>query len=282
MKQYHDLVTAILQNGNQKGDRTGTGTVSIFGYQARYNLQAGFPILTTKFVSFKNIVAELLWFISGSTNINDLHKHDCHIWDSWADVNGELGPIYGKQWRDMTCDSSECYKGIDQLNIAVSQIRNNPNSRRIIVSAWNPHVLPDDSVSPQENVHIGLQSLAPCHTMFQFYVSNNKLSCQLYQRSTDVPLGQPYNVASYSLLVHMIAFITGLEVGDFIWTSGDTHIYNNQIEGITEQLLREPLELPKLIIRDRGQQSLDDFVHEDFSLENYNHHPAIKFPMAAV
>lgn len=269
---YEDLLKEIYANGMDKGDRTGTGTVSIFGAQLRYNLNEGFPLITSKKVHFKSIVAELLWFLSGSTNVKDLHKDDVHIWDEWADKNGDLGPIYGQQWRSwgsMGADVVE--ETIDQIANVVSDIQQNPSSRRLLVSAWNPSELP-------------AMALAPCHAMFQFYVSeDNELSCQVYQRSADMFLGVPFNIASYALLTHLVADACGLGVGDLIWTGGDCHIYRNHFEQVEKQLSR--VNLPPYPTLDLGHpcgrpDSIFDWKLEDIKLTDYNPLPGIKAPVA--
>ena len=270
MKQYLDLLQHIIDNGFQKGDRTGTGTKSVFGYQMRFNLEDGFPLLTTKKVHLRSIIHELLWLINGDTNIKYLHDNKVSIWDEWADKNGDLGPIYGAQWRNWNNE------GIDQIADLIDSIKNNPNSRRHIVTAWNPSVLPDEkSKDFAKNVADGKAALPPCHAFFQFYVADNKLSCQLYQRSADVFLGVPFNIASYSLLTMMIAQVCGLGLGDFVHTFGDVHIYNNHIEQVKLQLSREPRQLPTMKLNPEVK-SIFDFKYEDFKLENYNPHDAIK------
>ncbi|MDM1397346.1 thymidylate synthase [Myroides odoratimimus] len=269
MKQYLDLVQQVLDNGTQKGDRTGTGTKSIFGHQMRFDLSEGFPLVTTKKVHLKSIVYELLWFLNGDTNIKYLSENGVRIWDEWADENGDLGPVYGYQWRNWNGE------GIDQIKEVIDTLKNNPNSRRIMVSAWNPSVMPDTSVSFAENVANGKAALPPCHSFFQFYVADGKLSCQLYQRSADVFLGVPFNIASYALLTMMVAQVCDLEVGDFIHTFGDVHIYNNHIEQVTLQLSREPKPLPRMIIN-KEVKDIFNFKYEDFTLEGYDPHPAIK------
>lgn len=270
MKQYLDLLQHILDEGFQKGDRTGTGTISVFGHQMRFNLNEGFPLLTTKKVHLRSIIHELLWLISGDTNIKYLHDNRVSIWDEWADSNGDLGPVYGAQWRNWNNE------GIDQIADVIDSIKNNPNSRRHIVTAWNPSVLPDErSKDFAANVAAGKAALPPCHAFFQFYVADNKLSCQLYQRSADVFLGVPFNIASYSLLTMMIAQVCGLELGDFIHTFGDVHIYNNHIEQVKLQLSREPRPLPTMRLNPEIK-SIFDFKYEDFKLENYNPYDAIK------
>lgn len=272
MKNYLDLLEHIINNGEAKSDRTGTGTKSVFGYQMRFDLQKGFPMVTTKKVPFRLIAHELLWFLQGNTNIKYLVDNNVHIWDEWATSSGDLGPIYGKQWVEWESPNGETINQIEQV---VEMIKTNPNSRRIIVTAWNPADLPDESVSPQENVENGKMALATCHSFFQFYVANGKLSCQLYQRSADVFLGVPFNIASYSLLVHMIAQQCDLKVGEFIWTGGDVHLYNNTIEQSKIQISREPLPLPALKIN-RKPDSIFDYKIEDFELVGYQSHPHIK------
>lgn len=270
MRQYLDLLQKILNDGVQKGDRTGTGTKSIFGYQMRFDLSEGFPLVTTKKVHLKSIIYELLWLISGDTNIKYLHDHKVSIWDEWADGNGDLGPVYGAQWRNWNNE------GIDQIQNVIDSIKSNPDSRRHIATAWNPSVLPDEHETDfSKNVAAGKAALPPCHAFFQFYVANGKLSCQLYQRSADVFLGVPFNIASYSLLTMMMAQVCGLELGDFVHTFGDVHIYNNHIEQVKLQLTREPRPLPTMRLNPEVK-SLFDFKYEDFTLENYNPHDAIK------
>ncbi len=270
MRQYLDLLQTILDKGVQKGDRTGTGTKSIFGYQMRFDLSEGFPLVTTKKVHLKSIIYELLWLISGDTNIKYLHDHKVSIWDEWADANGDLGPVYGAQWRNWNGE------GIDQIQDVIDSIKGNPNSRRHIVTAWNPSVLPDEREKDfSKNVAAGKAALPPCHAFFQFYVADGKLSCQLYQRSADVFLGVPFNIASYSLLTMMMAQVCGLEPGDFVHTFGDVHIYNNHIDQVRLQLSREPRPLPTMRLNPEVK-SLYDFKYEDFTLENYNPYDAIK------
>jgi thymidylate synthase len=263
MKQYLALMQKILDEGTSKSDRTGTGTLSIFGHQMRFNLQEGFPLVTTKKCHLRSIIHELLWFLKGDTNINYLKDNKVTIWDEWADQNGDLGPVYGKQWRAWGADDG---RQIDQISQLIEQIKNDPDSRRMIVSAWNVGELDK-------------MALAPCHAFFQFYVANGKLSCQLYQRSCDVFLGLPFNIASYSLLVHMIAQQCGLQVGDFVWTGGDTHLYSNHMEQAHLQLSREPKVLPKLIIK-RKPSTIFDYNFEDFEIMDYDPYPAIKAPVA--
>jgi thymidylate synthase len=273
MQQYHDLLKHIIANGIEKGDRTGTGTKSIFGYQMRFNLQDGFPLVTTKKVHLKSIIYELLWFLKGDTNIGYLKENGVRIWNEWADENGNLGPVYGHQWRNWNSEE------IDQIKELIRTLKNDPNSRRMLVSAWNPSVLPDTSKSFSDNVANGKAALPPCHAFFQFYVADNKLSCQLYQRSADVFLGVPFNIASYALLCMMVAHVCGLEYGDFIHTFGDVHIYNNHMEQVELQLSRDIRALPKMILNP-NIKSIDEFTFDDFTLENYNPHPAIKAAVA--
>ncbi len=268
MKQYLDLLHQVTQNGALKGDRTGTGTTSVFGYQMRFDLSKGFPLLTTKKLHLKSIIHELLWFLKGETNIAYLKENGVRIWDAWADKNGDLGPIYGYQWRNWNGD------GIDQISEVINTIKTNPNSRRMLVTAWNPSVLPDTSISFAENVAQGKAALPPCHAFFQFYVADGKLSCQLYQRSCDIFLGVPFNIASYALLTMMIAQVTGLEYGDFVHVLGDAHIYNNHLEQVDLQLTREPRDLPKMNINPKVTD-IFDFKFDDFELEGYDPHPHI-------
>ena len=269
MKQYLDLVKHVLKNGDYKGDRTGTGTKSVFGYQMRFDLNDGFPLVTTKKLHLKSIIHELLWFINGETNIKYLNDNGVKSWDAWADESGNLGPVYGSQWRNWNNEK------IDQISQLIDLIKNNPESRRMLVSAWNPSVLPDTKKSFSENVMNGKAALPPCHAFFQFYVSNNKLSCQLYQRSADIFLGVPFNIASYALFTHMIAHVCNLDVGDFVHTFGDAHIYSNHTEQIELQLSRKPRKLPTLNIK-RKVGSIFDFKFEDFEIINYDPHPHIK------
>jgi thymidylate synthase len=263
MKQYLDLMQDILDNGVQKGDRTGTGTISVFGRQLRFDLSKGFPLVTTKKLHIRSIVYELLWFLNGDTNIKYLKDNGVSIWDEWADENGELGPVYGHQWRSWPTPSGGT---VDQITQVLNQIKNNPNSRRHIVTAWNPS-------------EVDKMALPPCHALFQFYVADGKLSCQLYQRSADYFLGVPFNIASYALMVHMFAQQCDLEPGEFVWTGGDVHLYNNHIEQANTQLSREPFELPQLVIN-RKPDSLFDYKFEDFEIVNYQAHPTIKAPIA--
>jgi len=261
MQQYLDLLKKVRTEGSHKGDRTGTGTLSIFGYQMRFNLQESFPLITTKKVHFKSVAFELLWFLRGETNIKFLKENSVRIWDEWADDNGDLGPVYGKQWRNWESDG----KSYDQILEVIEQIKSNPDSRRHIVSAWNVGDIPS-------------MALAPCHNMFQFYVQNNKLSCQLYQRSADIFLGVPFNIASYALLTHMVAEVCNLEVGDFVHTFGDVHLYTNHLEQADEQLTRKPLSPPQIKVA--RKQNIDEYVYEDFELIGYEHHPHIAAPVA--
>ncbi|SFR61164.1 thymidylate synthase [Thiomicrospira sp. ALE5] len=272
MKQYLDLLQHIIDHGVQKGDRTGTGTLSVFGYQMRFDLQQGFPLVTTKKLHIRSIIHELLWFLSGDTNIQYLKDNQVRIWDEWATPSGDLGPLYGKQWVAWQSPNGEV---INQIQQVVDTLKTNPNSRRMIVTAWNPADLPDESISPQANVEQGKMALATCHAFFQFYVANGRLSCQLYQRSADTFLGVPFNIASYALLVHMIAQQTGYEVGEFIWTGGDVHLYINTLEQAKLQLTREPLPLPGLVIK-RKPDSIFDYQFDDFEIVNYQSHPHIK------
>jgi thymidylate synthase len=276
MKQYHDLLRQILEHGTTRGDRTGTGTKSIFGAQLRFDLARGFPLVTTRKVFFKGVIHELLWFLAGDTNIRYLTEHNVHIWDAWADAEGDLGPVYGAQWRAWQTPDG---RRVDQISQVVEQLRTNPNSRRHIVTAWNPSVLPDERISPQQNVAAGRAALASCHALFQFYVAEGRLSCLLYQRSTDCPVGLVFNIAQYALLTHLVAQQTGHAPGDFVWTGGDCHIYLNQIEGVRELLAREPRPLPKLALQ-RKPASIFDYRFEDIELVDYNPHAPIKFPVA--
>lgn len=269
MKQYLDLVKHVLENGNEKEDRTGTGTKSVFGYQMRFDLGVGFPMVTTKKLHLKSIVYELLWFLKGDTNINYLTKNGVRIWNDWADENGDLGPVYGQQWRNWNNDD------IDQIKEVINTLKNNPDSRRMLVSAWNPSVLPDTSISFSDNVANGKAALPPCHAFFQFYVSDGKLSCQLYQRSADIFLGVPFNIASYALFTMMMAQVCGYQAGEFIHTFGDAHIYSNHYKQLELQLSRDIRPLPKMIINP-DINNIFDFTFEDFTLIDYNPHPHIK------
>ncbi|WP_100656231.1 thymidylate synthase [Alteromonas flava] len=276
MQQYHELMRHILANGVRKDDRTGTGTISVFGYQMRFDLAEGFPLVTTKKCHMRSIIHELLWFLKGETNIAYLTENGVSIWDEWATDEGELGPVYGKQWRSWTGANGEV---IDQIADVIQQIKHNPDSRRLIVSAWNPAVLPDTSMSPKENAAHGKQALPPCHTLFQFYVLDGKLSCQLYQRSGDVFLGVPFNIASYALLTMMVAQVCDLKLGDFVHTLGDAHLYVNHLEQANEQLSREPYPLPTMQINP-AVKDIFAFEYADFELCNYQAHPHIKAPVA--
>lgn len=273
MKQYHELLQRILNEGCPKGDRTGTGTLSIFGHQMRFDLNEGFPLLTTKKLHLRSIIYELLWFLKGETNIEYLHQNNVTIWDEWADKKGDLGPVYGAQWRNWNNE------GIDQISEVIESLKHNPDSRRHIVAAWNPSVLPDPKKSFAQNVAEGKAALPPCHAWFQFYVANGKLSCQMYQRSADTFIGVPFNIASYALLTLMIAQVCNLKAGDFILTFGDAHIYMNHIEQVKLQLSREPRKLPKMILNPKIT-TIFDFKHEDFQLEGYDPHPHIKGAIA--
>jgi len=273
MKQYHDLVQHILEHGNEKGDRTGTGTKSVFGYQMRFDLSEGFPMVTTKKLHLKSIIYELLWFLKGDTNIKYLTENGVKIWNDWADENGDLGPVYGHQWRNWNSDE------IDQIKDVIHSLKNNPDSRRMLVSAWNPSVLPDNSKSFSENVANGKAALPPCHAFFQFYVADGKLSCQLYQRSADTFLGVPFNIASYALFTMMMAQVCGYKAGDFIHTFGDAHIYSNHFEQLELQLSRDIRPLPTMKINP-DVKDIFEFKFEDFTLENYNPHPHIKGAVA--
>jgi thymidylate synthase len=272
MKQYLQLLDKILQEGSLKGDRTGSGTLSLFGHQMRFALADGFPLVTTKKIHVKSIIHELLWFLKGETNIRYLREHNVNIWNEWADEQGELGPIYGYQWRSWPTPDG---KHIDQIQQVIQQLNQTPNSRRIIVSAWNVADLPDESVSPQQNVANGLMALAPCHAFFQFYVAEGKLSCQLYQRSCDTFLGVPFNIASYALLTHIVAQQCDLQVGDFIWTGGDVHLYLNHLEQAKLQLTRQPYPLPTLTIK-RKPDSIFEYQYDDFEITHYQAHEHIK------
>ena len=283
MKQYHDLVKHVLENGTQKGDRTGTGTISVFGYQMRFDLSDGFPMVTTKKLHLKSIVHELLWFLKGDTNIGYLKENGVKIWDDWANENGDLGPVYGHQWRNWNSED------LDQITELIETLKTNPNSRRMLISAWNPSVLPDTNKTFAENIENGKVALPPCHAFFQFYVSpptpeaganaKAKLSCQLYQRSADIFLGVPFNIASYALFTMMVAQVCQLDLGEFIHTFGDAHIYNNHIDQLELQLSREPKPLPKMVLNP-NVNNIFNFKFEDFTLENYDPHPHIKGAVA--
>ncbi|WP_159797098.1 thymidylate synthase [Puerhibacterium puerhi] len=259
---YEDLLRDVLENGTHKSDRTGTGTTSVFGRQIRYDLSQGFPLITTKRVHLKSVVYELLWFLRGDSNVRWLQEHGVSIWDEWASADGELGPVYGVQWRSWPTPDG---RHIDQIQQVIEQIRTNPDSRRLIVSAWNV-------------AEISNMALPPCHLLFQFYVADGRLSCQLYQRSADMFLGVPFNIASYALLTHMVAQQTGLEVGEFVWTGGDCHVYDNHLEQVREQLSRDAYPYPRLELAPRG--SILDYAYEDVQVVGYQHHPAIKAPVA--
>jgi thymidylate synthase len=276
MQQYLQLMRHILDTGVKKEDRTGTGTLSAFGYQMRFDLSAGFPLVTTKKCHMRSIIHELLWFLKGETNIAYLTENNVKIWDAWATDDGELGPVYGKQWRSWEGADGQV---IDQISQLVEQIKTNPDSRRLIVSAWNPAVLPDTSYSPKENAEQGRQALPPCHTMFQFYVLEGKLSCQLYQRSGDIFLGVPFNIASYALLTMMLAQVCDLQPGDFIHTLGDAHLYVNHLEQANLQLTRQPYPLPKMVINPKVKD-IFSFDIDDFELKNYQAHDHIKAVVA--
>jgi len=278
MQAYLDLLRDVVDNGTNKGDRTGVGTRSVFGRQIRFNLAEGFPLLTTKKVHTKSVIYELLWFLKGSTDNTWLKKRGVSIWDEWATEAGDLGPIYGKQWRSWPVNGGE---SIDQISQVVDQIRTKPDSRRLIVSAWNPADLPDESQSPQSNVLASKMALAPCHCLFQFYVTDGKLSCQLYQRSADLFIGVPFNIASYALLTHMIAQQCNLQVGEFIHTFGDCHLYQNHLtdEIVFKQLARQPRQLPLLVIKGRPA-SLFEYEFDDFEFSGYQPEPGIKAPIA--
>ena len=273
MKQYLDLVRHVLDNGTEKSDRTGIGTKSVFGYQMRFDLSKGFPLVTTKKLHLKSIVYELLWFLKGDTNTNYLTENGVRIWNEWADENGDLGPVYGHQWRNWNNED------IDQIKEVVQTLKHNPDSRRMLVSAWNPSVMPDTAKSFADNVANGKAALPPCHAFFQFYVANGKLSCQLYQRSADVFLGVPFNIASYALFTHMMAQACGYKAGDFIHTFGDAHIYTNHNEQLELQLSRTPRSLPTLKINPE-KTDLFDFDFSDFIIEDYDPHPHIKGAVA--
>ncbi len=275
MKQYLDLLDKILEEGVQKGDRTGSGTLSIFAHQMRFNLQQGFPLVTTKKTHLKSIIYELLWFLRGDTNIAYLQQHGVKIWDEWADEKGELGPLYGYQWRSWPTPEGT---SIDQIATIIKQLKQTPNSRRIIVSAWNVADLPDESINPQENTKNGKMALPACHAFFQFYVAEGKLSCQLYQRSCDTFLGLPFNIASYALLTHMVAQQCDLEVGEFIWTGGDVHLYLNHQQQAKLQLARKPYKSPQLKIK--KAKSIFEYEYKDFEIVDYQADDHIKAPIS--
>lgn len=276
MKQYLDLLQDILDKGVEKGDRTGTGTISVFARQFRHDLNEGFPLLTTKKLHFKGIANELLWFLKGDTNIKWLNENGVKIWDEWATDSGDLGPVYGKQWTQWPCKDGST---INQIDYVVDCLKNNPNSRRILFHGWNVEYLPNEKISPKENAEQGLMALPPCHLLYQFYVANNKLSAQLYIRSSDSFLGLPYNTASLALLTHMLAQQCDLELGEIIVTTGDSHIYSNHLEQVKTQLTREPRKLPRLNIK-RKPDSIYDYCFEDFEIEGYEPHAHIKAPVA--
>lgn len=276
MKEYLQLMRHVRDNGIEKHDRTGTGTFSVFGYQMRFDLQDGFPLVTTKKCHLRSIIHELLWFLKGQTNIAYLKENGVSIWDEWATDEGELGPVYGAQWRSWPAPDGST---IDQIAQVIEQIKTNPDSRRLIVSAWNPAVLPDSSLSPKDNAAAGRQALPPCHTLFQFYVLDGKLSCQLYQRSGDVFLGVPFNIASYALLTMMVAQVCDLQPGEFIHTLGDAHLYSNHLEQADTQLAREPYARPTMHINPQVKD-IFGFCFEDFTLKDYQAHPHIKAPVA--
>ncbi len=276
MKVYLDLMRHVRDHGTQKGDRTGTGTQSVFGHQMRFDLSRGFPLVTTKKVHLKSIIHELLWFLKGDTNTRYLTENGVKIWNEWATEDGSLGPVYGFQWRNWPTPDG---KLVDQIADLIEQIKRTPNSRRLIVSAWNVADLPDESISPQANVANGKMALAPCHAFFQFYVADGKLSCQLYQRSADIFLGVPFNIASYALLTLMIAQVCDLDVGDFIHTFGDAHLYSNHAEQVETQLARQPFSLPMMKINPKIK-NIFDFTFEDFELVDYQCHPGIRAPIA--
>ena len=276
MREYLDLLQLILDNGRKREDRTGTGTIGIFGHQLRFDLNRGFPLVTTKKLHLKSIIHELLWFLDGDTNVGYLQKHGVKIWNEWADDNGDLGPIYGRQWRSWPTPDGD---SIDQLKQVLVDLRERPHSRRHIVSAWNPTALPDESISPQENVAQGRMALAPCHTMFQFYVADNRLSLQLYQRSADVFLGVPFNIASYALLTLMVAQVLGFKPGEFVHTFGDAHIYLNHLDQVHTQMGREPYPSPRMQLNPEVD-NLFNFTYDDFQLLEYQYHPAISAPIS--
>ncbi len=276
MKQYLELMQHVLDTGHKKTDRTGTGTISVFGYQMRFNLADGFPLVTTKKCHLKSIIHELLWFLKGETNIGYLKENGVSIWDEWATADGELGPVYGAQWRSWQGADGQV---IDQISQLIADIRRTPDSRRLIVSAWNPAVLPDTRFSPKENAAQGKQALPPCHTLFQFYVNDGKLSCQLYQRSADIFLGVPFNIASYALLTLMVAQVCDLQLGDFVHTFGDAHLYLNHLEQVNLQLSRQPYPLPQMKLNP-SVKDIFAFQFSDFELVGYQSHPHIKAPVA--
>ncbi|GAA0669736.1 thymidylate synthase [Rheinheimera tangshanensis] len=276
MKQYLDLMRHVLEHGHKKSDRTGTGTISVFGYQMRFDLSQGFPLVTTKKCHLRSIIHELLWFLKGDTNIQYLKDNKVTIWDEWATEQGDLGPVYGAQWRSWQTPDGRV---IDQISQLIHDIKTNPDSRRLIVSGWNPAVLPDTKFSPKDNAAMGKQALPPCHTLFQFYVHDGKLSCQLYQRSADIFLGVPFNIASYALLTMMVAQVCDLTPGDFVHTFGDAHLYSNHLDQVNEQLSRTPHPLPQMKLNP-AIKDIFGFTIDDFELVNYLAHPAIKAPIA--
>ena len=276
MKQYLDLMRHVLEHGHNKSDRTGTGTISVFGYQMRFDLSQGFPLVTTKKCHLRSIIHELLWFLKGDTNIQYLKDNKVSIWDEWATEQGDLGPVYGAQWRSWQTPDGRV---IDQISQLIHDIKTNPDSRRLIVSGWNPAVLPDTKFSPKDNAAMGKQALPPCHTLFQFYVHDGKLSCQLYQRSADIFLGVPFNIASYALLTMMVAQVCDLTPGDFVHTFGDAHLYSNHMDQVNEQLSRTPHPLPQMKLNP-AIKDIFGFSIDDFELVNYLAHPAIKAPIA--
>lgn len=276
MKQYLDLMRHVLEHGHKKSDRTGTGTISVFGYQMRFDLSQGFPLVTTKKCHLRSIIHELLWFLKGDTNIQYLKDNKVTIWDEWATEQGDLGPVYGAQWRSWQTPDGRV---IDQISQLIHDIKTNPDSRRLIVSGWNPAVLPDTKFSPKDNAAMGKQALPPCHTLFQFYVHDGKLSCQLYQRSADIFLGVPFNIASYALLTMMVAQVCDLTPGDFVHTFGDAHLYSNHLDQVNEQLSRTPHPLPQMKLNP-AIKDIFGFTIDDFELVNYLTHPAIKAPIA--
>jgi thymidylate synthase len=276
MKQYLDLMRHVLEHGHKKSDRTGTGTISVFGYQMRFDLSQGFPLVTTKKCHLRSIIHELLWFLKGDTNIQYLKDNKVSIWDEWATEQGDLGPVYGAQWRSWQTPDGRV---IDQISQLIHDIKTNPDSRRLIVSGWNPAVLPDTKFSPKDNAAMGKQALPPCHTLFQFYVHDGKLSCQLYQRSADIFLGVPFNIASYALLTMMVAQVCDLTPGDFVHTFGDAHLYSNHMDQVNEQLSRTPHPLPQMQLNP-AIKDIFGFSIDDFALVNYLAHPAIKAPIA--
>jgi len=276
VKTYLNLMQHVLEKGTQKGDRTGTGTQSVFGYQMRFDLAEGFPLVTTKKTHLKSIIHELLWFLKGDTNTAYLREHGVKIWDEWASETGDLGPVYGFQWCSWPAPNGD---SINQISDLITQIKSKPNSRRLIVSAWNVADLPDESISPQDNVKNNKMALAPCHAFFQFYVADGKLSCQLYQRSADIFLGVPFNIASYALLTMMVAQVCDLEVGEFIHTLGDAHLYNNHSEQVNTQLARTPYPLPRMTLNPEIK-NIFDFTYDDFTLDGYECHAGIRAPIA--